>query len=66
VTFEHGVLKPRLGRFRKFGSRPFSFPPWRGSSFGYGVTFEDFERRADDGGSRGLTAEELSRLGWKK
>lgn len=59
-TLEHPVLKPHLGRFRAFGNRPFAFPTWQCGTSGYGVTFIDFERRADEGGSRALTAEELA------
>ena len=63
VTLEHRDLKPHLGRFRRFGNRPFAHPPWRGSSFGYIFRIEDFERRADEAGSRSLTPDELARLG---
>lgn len=59
VTVDHSVCKANRDRFEKFGSRPFDFRVWQGNSFGYCPTFECFEKYANEGGSRGLTQEEL-------
>lgn len=58
-TLEHTAIKPHLSRFRVFGSRPFAFPAWQCGTSGYGVTFADFERRADEAGCRAFTPAEL-------
>ena len=62
TTIEHTAIRAHAGRFRKVGHRPFVFPTWQGSGFGYAVTFADFERAADDAGSRALTPEEVKAL----
>lgn len=59
-SLEHTTIKPHLGRFRTFGNRPFSFPAWQCGACGYGVTFADFERRADEGGCRAMTPSEIA------
>lgn len=63
IGIEHRLLKPHAARFQRIGNRPMSTNVWRGSSFGSCVRFEDLERYIDEGGSRGLTFEELKLIG---
>ncbi|MBN9520157.1 hypothetical protein J0H58_16785 [bacterium] len=63
VTLEHVAARPYVGRFRRFGSRPFRFPAWQCGACGYCANFEGFEQYADEGGSRGLTPDELAAIG---
>jgi hypothetical protein len=62
TTIEHSVVKTHMPRFRRFGNRPFRFPTWQVGTCGYCVTFADFEKAADESGSRPLNAEELKAI----
>ncbi len=63
TTIEHTDVNNHLDRFHRFGNRPFRFPQWQGSSFGYCVTFKDFENTADSRGSRAFANWELQLIG---
>ena len=63
VTLEHTAARPHIGRFHRFARRPFRFPAWQCGTCGYCVTFADFERSVDEGGSRAMTPEELTMIG---
>lgn len=59
-TFDHTSIQDQLHRLRKVGNRKFDWSKWRFGACGYGVTFADFEQHIDNGGSRGLSPEELA------
>lgn len=61
-TLEDAAIRGHLHRLQRFGNRPFNFPAWQCGACGYGVTFADFERNANESGSRALAADELAVL----
>ncbi len=63
VAVAHQAVKEEKARFHKFGSRPFDFRIWEGSSFGSCSTFACLETYADEGGSRAFSPSELAILG---